>query len=102
MTSNASATWRSSTRAWTEVVSLPVPALSSAPQPSKSWSISSDSYRAVPRKSMCSIRCDSPASSCDSAALPVPIQSPSAADRTEGMASVTTRTPDSRVVSSCV
>ena len=35
ITSNASATWSSITRAYTDVVSLPVPALSSAPIPSK-------------------------------------------------------------------
>jgi hypothetical protein len=42
ITSNASGTCWSITRAYTEVVSLPVPALSSAPIPSKIWSISSD------------------------------------------------------------
>jgi hypothetical protein len=47
------------------------------------------------------MRCDSPASSSDSAALPVPIQNPSAADRTEGMASVATRTPESSSVMRC-
>src|SRR5215218_6303654 len=49
---------------------------------------------------MCSTRCDSPASSCVSLAEPVAIQTPSVTDRTVGIASVTTRTPESRTVSS--
>ena len=48
---------------------------------------------------MCSMRWESPASSCASPTEPVAIQSPSAADRTEGIASVTTRTPELSVVS---
>ena len=69
--------------------------------PSKIWSISSDSYFAVPLNSRCSSRCDSPASASDSYREPVPIQKPSDTDRTEGMASVTIRTPDSSVVRRC-
>src|SRR4051812_34713229 len=47
---------------------------------------------------MCSTRCDSPASDSVSATEPVAIQNPSVADRTVGIASVTTRTPESRTV----
>src|SRR5215210_7312825 len=68
---------------------------------SNSWSISSDPKRAVPRKSMCSTRCDRPASASPSADEPVPTQKPSATDRTESMDSVTTRTPDSSRVRRC-
>ena len=50
---------------------------------------------------MCSIRCDRPASGSSSADEPVPIQKPSATDRTESMASVTTRTPESSSVRRC-
>src|SRR5436190_869998 len=48
---------------------------------------------------MCSIRWDRPASSSPSPTLPVPIQKPSATDRTESIDSVTTRTPESSSVS---
>src|SRR5439155_5114922 len=48
---------------------------------------------------MCSIRWERPASSSPSPTLPVPIQNPSATDRTESMDSVTTRTPESSSVS---
>src|SRR4051812_16129582 len=47
---------------------------------------------------MCSMRCDRPASSSASPTLPVPIQNPSATDRTESIDSVTTRTPESTSV----
>src|SRR4051794_26516529 len=50
---------------------------------------------------MCSIRCDRPASGWSSADEPVPIQKPSATDRTESMCSVTIRTPDSSSVRRC-
>src|SRR3954469_16870633 len=50
---------------------------------------------------MCSMRCDRPASGASSADEPVPIQKPSATDRTESMCSVTTRTPDSSSVRRC-
>src|SRR4051812_48328852 len=50
---------------------------------------------------MCSTRCDRPASAASSAAEPVAIQNPSVTDRTVGMASVTTRTPESRTVRRC-
>ena len=69
--------------------------------PSKIWSICSDSYFAVPLNSRCSSRCESPASASDSYREPVPIQNPSDTDRTEGIASVTIRTPDSSVVRRC-
>ena len=70
--------------------------------PSKIWSISSDSYLAVPLNSRCSSRCDSPASARRlSPREPVPIQKPSDTDRTEGIASVTIRTPESSVVRRC-
>src|SRR3954468_19219346 len=51
---------------------------------------------------MCSSRCDRPARSASSKPEPVPIQNPSAADRTESMCSVTTRTPESSSVRRCV
>src|ERR1700733_9445558 len=101
ITSNASGMCSSITRAYTEVVSLPVPAFSSAPMPSKIWSISSDWYFSEPLNSRCSRRCDRPASSSDSERDPVPIQNPSDTDRTEGIASVTILTPESSVVSLC-
>ena len=69
--------------------------------PSKIWSISTDSKRAVPRNSMCSIRWLSPASGSASAADPVPIQKPSATERTLGIRSVMTRTPESSSVIRC-
>src|SRR3954454_8249795 len=50
---------------------------------------------------MCSMRCDRPASGPSSADEPVPIQKPSATDRTESMCSVTIRTPDSSSVRRC-
>src|SRR3954453_9972381 len=50
---------------------------------------------------MCSSRWDRPALSSDSKPEPVPIQNPSAADRTEPMCSVTTRTPESSSVRRC-
>src|SRR4051794_19802331 len=50
---------------------------------------------------MCSTRCDRPASSVASPTEPVPIQNPSATDRTESMCSVTIRTPESSSVRRC-
>src|SRR5271166_3758756 len=50
---------------------------------------------------MCSSRCEMPASLSCSTTEPVPIQKPSATERTPGMRSVTTRTPDSSVVIRC-
>src|SRR5215207_676371 len=50
---------------------------------------------------MCSMRCDRPASGASSADEPVPIQKPSATDRTESMCSVTILTPDSNSVRRC-
>ena len=43
-----------------------------------------------------------PACSSRSSEEPVPIQKPSATERTAGMRSLTTRTPDSSVVMRCV
>src|SRR4051812_40942429 len=48
---------------------------------------------------MCSRKCDRPASSCVSPREPVPTKKPTAADRTEGMRSVTIRSPLSSVLS---
>src|SRR5829696_8611167 len=67
--------------------------------PSNSWSISADANRSVPRNSMCSRKCDRPASSTCSPRDPAPMKKPRATDRTEGMCSVTTRSPESSVVS---
>src|SRR5436305_247371 len=50
---------------------------------------------------MCSSRCDRPASVSFSVTEPVPIQNPRATERTPGMCSVTTRTPESSVEISC-
>ena len=61
ITSNAAGRCSSITRAYTDVVSLPVPAFSSAPIPSNSWSICTDSYFSVPLNSRCSSRCERPA-----------------------------------------
>src|SRR2546423_239104 len=69
--------------------------------PSKIWSISTELKRSVPLKSRCSRKCEIPACSGASLREPTPIQNPSAIDRTEGMASVTTRTPEPSSVSLC-
>ena len=50
---------------------------------------------------MCSSRCEIPAWLSCSAAEPVPIQKPSATERTLGTRSVTTLTPESSVVMRC-
>src|SRR5215218_8769601 len=50
---------------------------------------------------MCSRKCESPASSGSSPREPAPTKKPRAADRTEPMCSVTTRSPESSVVSLC-
>src|SRR5215218_7549998 len=50
---------------------------------------------------MCSRKWESPASAVRSPREPAPTKNPRAADRTEGMASVTTRSPESSVVSLC-
>src|ERR1700722_11679125 len=50
---------------------------------------------------MCSSRCEIPAWLSSSAAEPVPIQKPSATERTLGTRSVTTLTPESSVVMRC-
>src|SRR5215211_3248557 len=66
---------------------------------SKSWSISTEAKRSVPRNSMCSRKWESPASSGCSPRDPAPTKNPRAADRTELIRSVTTRSPESSVVS---
>ncbi len=78
---------------------MPVPALTSAPIASNASSISRELKRSVPLKSMCSRKCEMPACSTPSSREPARIHSPSAIERTEGIASVTTRTPESSVVS---
>ena len=100
-TSIARSRWRSSTRENTDVLSLPVAAFTSAPIVSKIWSISTEANLSVPRKSMCSTRWARPACSSDSTTEPPSIQKPTATDRTEGMASVTTRSPESSSVRRC-
>src|SRR5829696_1094322 len=50
---------------------------------------------------MCSRKCESPASASVSPREPAPTKKPRAADRTEGMTSVTTRSPDSSSVRRC-
>src|SRR5215204_2266156 len=50
---------------------------------------------------MCSRKCERPASSGSSPREPAPTKKPRAADRTEPMCSVTTRSPESSVVSLC-
>ncbi len=101
MTSKASARCESITRAYTDVVSLPVPALSSAPIASKIWSISSELYFEEPLNRRCSSRCDSPAWASSSLREPEPIQMPRATERTAAIASLTTRTPEGSVVRRC-
>ena len=77
---------------------MPVPAFTSAPIASKASSISSELKRSVPLKSRCSRKCEIPACSFPSSRDPARIQKPSAIERTEGIASVATLTPESRVV----
>src|SRR5215211_5368523 len=98
-TSNARSRWLSRKREYTEVVSLPVPALTSAPIASNASSISRELKRSVPLKSRCSKKCEIPAWPSSSSREPARTQNPSAIERTEGIASVTTRAPESRVVS---
>src|SRR5829696_8191300 len=50
---------------------------------------------------MCSRKCESPASASVSPREPAPTKKPRAADRTEGMTSVTTRSPESSSVRRC-
>ena len=70
-----------------------MPAFSSAPIASNSWSISADAKRSVPRNSRCSRKCERPDSSTLSPREPVSTKKPRAADRTELMCSVATRSP---------
>src|SRR4051812_12833187 len=69
--------------------------------PSKIWSISTELNRSVPLNSRCSRKCETPAWAGASFLDPVPTNMPSAIERTEGTASVTTRTPESSSVSWC-
>src|SRR5205823_12621250 len=69
------------------------------PMPSKIWSISTDVKRAVPLNSRCSRKCETPAWAGVSLRDPVRIQGPSAIERIDGIASVTTRMPESSSVS---
>ncbi len=89
---------RSSTRPWTQVYSFVEKALDSPPMASKASAMSRAVWRAVPLKSRCSRKCDEPASSAGSSRDPAPIQNPIDAERTSGMASVTTRTPFGRTL----
>ena len=75
-----------------------VPALTSAPSESKASSISRELKRSVPLNSRCSRKCEMPACSVPSSREPARIQNPSAIERTEGIASVATRRPESSVV----
>src|SRR4051812_43691879 len=68
---------------------------------SKASSISSELKRSVPLNSRCSRKCEIPACCSDSSREPTRTQNPSATERTEDTASVTTRTPESRVVILC-
>ena len=77
---------------------MPVPAFTSAPIASNASSISSELKRSVPLNSRCSRKCEMPACSWPSSRDPARIQKPSAIERTEGIASVATLTPDSSVV----
>src|SRR3954451_16098055 len=100
-TSKARSRWLARKREYTEVVSLPVPAFTSAPIASNASSISRELNRSVPLNSRCSRKCEIPACCSDSSREPTLTQNPSATERTEGIASVTTRTPESRVVILC-
>ena len=77
---------------------MPVPAFISAPMPSKIWSISVDLKRSVPLKSRCSRKWEIPACSGVSSREPTRTQKPSATERTDGIRSVTTRSPESSSV----
>ena len=78
---------------------MPVPAFTSAPIASNSSSISRELKRSVPLKSRCSRKCEMPACSVPSSREPARTQNPSAIERTEATLSVTTRTPESSVLS---
>src|SRR5437764_11642410 len=69
--------------------------------PSKIWSISTELKRFVPLNSRCSRKWETPAWAGASFLEPVPMNIPSAIERTDGTASVTTRTPESSSVSLC-
>ena len=88
---------RSSTRAWKQVHSLVVKALTWPPMASISWASSAAVRRSVPLKTMCSIKWAAPFSCARSWREPVPTQMPSAAERIPGTGSVTMRTPLGRV-----
>src|SRR5437763_8138915 len=94
ITSKARSRCWSRKREYTDVVSLPVPALISAPMPSKIWSISVELKRFVPLNSRCSRKCETPASSTVSSREPVRTQKPRAMERTVSIRSDTTRRPE--------
>ena len=97
-TSTASGRSWSSTRAWKQVYSFAVKALNSPPTSSRETEMSSADREGVPLKSRCSRKCDAPDRVGDSSRDPTPTHTPMAADRTPGIASVTTRSPPGRTV----
>src|SRR5439155_3614698 len=83
------------TRAYTTVCSREVAAFSSPPSPSKISAISCAVYDRLPLKSRCSMKCVTPAFGSGSSREPVPIQNPSATERTVETRSVIRRSPES-------
>ena len=90
--------WVSSTRAWKQVHSLVVKALTCPPTASISSASSPAVRRAVPLKSMCSMKWAAPLFPAPSWREPVPTQMPRAAERTPGTRLVRMRTPLGRVI----
>src|SRR5690625_2433179 len=86
------------TRAWKQVSSREVNAFISPPTDSSAAEISTAERFAVPLNNRCSRKCDAPASSGGSSRDPTPTQMPIVAERTPGIASVTTRKPPGRTV----
>src|SRR4051794_14378669 len=93
ITSSASSTCLSGTRAYTTVCSREVAAFSSAPIASKISAICCASYDCEPLNSRCSMKCETPARSSFSSREPAPIQNPSDTERTLGTFSEITRSP---------
>ena len=85
--------WVSSTRAWKQVHSLVVKALTWPPMASISSASRAAERVAVPLKSICSIKWAAPPSPGCSWREPVPTQMPRQAERTPGTCSVRIRTP---------
>src|SRR6476619_5679367 len=96
--STASGRSTSRTRAWKQVYSFAVKALNSPPTSSSSTEMSSAVRVGVPRKITCSRKCEAPDRCGDSSRDPTPTHTPMEADRTPGMASVTTRSPPGSTV----